>query len=154
MRHVRGWVHHPPYGRPASGMVWSSRDGGTAENPRASERVATRRQSFDRPNTISIRSRRLSLYPFVFQRLPEPIGIIGPGRPKARQQAAQKRGRSRMIGELTCCHQDPDRTAMGIGYSMRFGVQAAFGSAGQTAPLVASPRFFACRLVAVRCAFG
>jgi len=59
-------------------MVWSSYDGGTAENLRASERVATRRQSFDRPNRISIRSRRLSLYPFVFQRLPEPIGIIGP----------------------------------------------------------------------------
>jgi len=59
-----------------------------------------------------------------------------------------------MIGELTCRHQDPDRTAMGIGYSMRFGVRDPLGSAGQTVPLVASPRFFARRLVAVRCAFG
>jgi len=70
-------------------------------------------------------------YPLVFQRFPEPVGVIAPARG----------------------HEELQRPAPGVGDGMRLGIQPAFRATDQTPALVVGPPFFARRLGAVRCAF-
>jgi hypothetical protein len=94
------------------------------------------------------------LYPFVFQRFPEPVSVIAPvsQQPVCLRQAAQQGDRTGVVANLACRHEEADRAAIGIGDGMQLGVHAALGSTDQTAPLVAGSPFFDRRLVAVRCA--
>jgi hypothetical protein len=95
------------------------------------------------------------LYPFVFQRISGPVGIVAPvsQQPFCLRQAAQQSGCTRAIADLTCGHAETARTPIGTGDGMQLRVHAAFGSADQTFPLTAGPPFFNRRLDAVRCAF-
>ena len=60
--------------------------------------------------------------------------------------------RARGIADLACGHEEPDRTAIGIGDGVQLGVHAPFGSADRAPPLVSIAPFFDRRLLAVRCA--
>jgi hypothetical protein len=77
------------------------------------------------------------LYPFVFQRISETVGIVAPvsRQPFCLRQAAQQSGCTRAIADLTCGHAETARTPIGIGIGdgMQLRVYAAFGSADQTA---------------------
>jgi hypothetical protein len=80
------------------------------------------------------------LYPFVFQRISETVGIVDPvsQQPFCLRQAAQQSGCTRVIADLTCGHEETARTPIGIGDGtgdgMQLRVHAAFGSADQTSP--------------------
>jgi hypothetical protein len=95
------------------------------------------------------------LYPLVFQRISEPVGIMAPvgQQPLRLWQTTQQGRRIRIVADLACGHEEADRAAIGIGDGMQLGVHAALCPADQTAVLVAWPPFFDRRLVAVRCAF-
>jgi hypothetical protein len=128
-------------------------------------------QSFSRPNMISIllrcllrrlsclmglprdfRVRDAGLYPFVIQRISEPVGIMAAvGQQLIRLwQAVQKRSRSRIIADLAWGHAEADRAAIGVCDGLQFGVHAAVRATDQTTPLFARPPIFDRRLVAVR----
>jgi hypothetical protein len=78
------------------------------------------------------------LYPFVFQRISETVGIVDPvsQQPFCLRQAAQQSGCTRAIADLTCGHAETARTpigtGIGIGDGMHLRGHAAFGSADQT----------------------
>jgi hypothetical protein len=68
------------------------------------------------------------LYPFVFQRISEPIGIVATIRcraqhPFCRRQAAQQICRANVVADLACGHDEVDRAAVFISDSMQFGVR-------------------------------
>lgn len=88
-------------------------------------------------------------------RISEPVGIIAAvgEQPFCRWQAIQQGRSTRVVADLACGHEEADRTSIGIGNGVQFGVHAALGPADQTTPLIAWPPFFDRRLVAVRCAF-
>src|SRR5690606_16508734 len=67
------------------------------------------------------------LYPLVFQRFSEPIGIIAPvsKQPPCLRQAAQQRRRAGVITDLAGGHEEPDRPPFGIGNGVQLGVHAA-----------------------------
>ena len=94
-------------------------------------------------------------YPFVFQRISEPVGIIAPvgQQPIGGWQAAEQGRSAGIVADLTCGHEEADRSSLCIGDGMQFGIHATFGSADQTTALVIVPPFFDRRLEAVRCAF-
>ena len=85
--------------------------------------------------------RNTSLYAFVFQRFSEPVSVIAPvgQQPVRRRQIVQEGSRSRVVADLAFGHEEPDRTAIGIGDGVQLRVHAALGSADQTAPLAACP---------------
>jgi len=95
------------------------------------------------------------LYPLVFQRFPEPVGIVAPicDQPFGTGQAAQQGGGSRVVADLACGHEELQGPSLGIGHGMQLGVQATLRTPDQTSTLIAGPPFFARRLEAVRCAF-
>lgn len=86
-------------------------------------------------------ARIAGLYTRVFQRFSKPIGITPlVGQQTLRLwQAAQLCPRAGLLADLACGHEEPDRTAIGIGDSMHLGVLAALRAVDQTAPLVAWP---------------
>jgi hypothetical protein len=94
------------------------------------------------------------LYPFVLQRTSEPVSVIAPvsQQPVRFWQTAQQGHRACVIAHLTRSHVEPDRAAIGVGNGMQLDVPADLCATDHTAPLVAWPPFFDCRLVAVRCA--
>lgn len=127
-----------------------------------SYRVATRRQSFSRPNMISIRLRRLSrrlssftglprdfrpgmrgFMPLSLQRFSEPVGVIASisQQPLRLRQAAQQGRSAGIVADLACGHEEAERAPIGIGGGMQLGVHAALRSADQTAALVFGPPF-------------
>ena len=107
-------------------------------------------------------ARDAGAYPFVFQRFPEPVGIISavPEPSVDVRQAVEQCPRADVIADLTGGDKEVDRSAFAIvlepmahhGSSvadgMEFGVHAALGASNQASP----PPFLAPRLVAVRCA--
>ena len=70
------------------------------------------------------------LYSLVFQRFPEPVGIIAPvgQQPLRGGQTAQQGYRAGVVADLACGHEKPDRAAIGIGDGVQLCVHAAFRS--------------------------
>jgi hypothetical protein len=84
------------------------------------------------------------LYPFAFQRISEPIGIVATIRCRAQQpfrrrQAAQQSKRANIVADLACGHDEVDRAAVFISDSMQFGVRTALGSPPFFQPKARSP---------------
>jgi hypothetical protein len=75
----------------------------------------------------------------VFQGISEPVSVITPvgQQPVRLWKAAQQGRRSGVVADLTCAHEEADRTPIGIGDGVQLGVHAALGPADQTASLVA-----------------
>jgi hypothetical protein len=92
---------------------------------------------------LSARGARLDA--FVFQRIPEPAGIMAviSQRPNRLRQTARQRRRAGVIANLTCGREDAQWAPIGIGYGMQPAGHAALCSADQTAPLDALPCFAA-----------
>ena len=84
------------------------------------------------------------LYPFVFQRISEPIGVVTPigQQPLGWWQTPQQSRRTGIIADLACGHEEADRATVAIGNGVQLGIHATFGSADQTSALVARPPFF------------
>ncbi len=81
------------------------------------------------------------LYPFVFQCISQPIGVIaaaGEQRLCGCQAAEQGRGSDR-FADLSCSHEEPARPPIGVGIGMQFCVHFAFGAPGQTTLTVIGP---------------
>ena len=57
-----------------------------------------------------------NLYPFVFQSVSEPVGVISPvaQKPSRLRQTAQQSRRAGLIAHLTGRHEEPDRRPLGI----------------------------------------
>lgn len=91
------------------------------------------------------------LYPFVFQRVPEPVGVIAtiPEQPVDFWQVAEQSPRADVIADLAGGDEQVERPPLAIADGMQFGVHAALGPTDQAT----TPPFFAAMLVAVRCAF-
>jgi hypothetical protein len=78
------------------------------------------------------------LYPFGFQRISEPVGIVTPiwQQPLGLGQTPLQSRRSGVVTDLTCGHEKAGRAAIAIGDGMKLGIFASFGSANQTSKLV------------------
>ncbi len=61
-----------------------------------------------------------NLYPFVFQRVSQPIGIVStiPQEPISLRQATQQRRCAGVVAHLSGRHEEPDRAARRIGDGM------------------------------------
>lgn len=100
-------------------------------------------------------ARDAGAYPLVFQRIPEPVGVIAPvgEHPFRSGQTAQQGCGSGVVADLACGHEELQRTPPRIGDGMQLGVQPTLGPTNQAPTLVVGPPFFARRLEAVQCAF-
>ena len=87
-------------------------------------------------------------YPFVFQRISEPVGIISavPEQPVDVRQAGQQCPCADVVADLTGRDEQVERSALVVADGMQLGVHAALGPANQAST---SP-FFTPKLVAVR----
>ena len=90
-------------------------------------------------------------YPFVFQRISEPVSIMAPvgQHPFCLRKAAQHGGGTGVIADRTSRDKHADRTALSIGNGMKLRVHAALRAPDQPP----TPPFFTRRLEAVRWAF-
>lgn len=82
-------------------------------------------------------------YRIVFQRFPEPVGIIAPGeqQPIRRWHAAKKGCRTGVAAYLSCGHEEAERAALSVGDRMQLCIHTANGSDDQTALWSLPPLF-------------
>jgi hypothetical protein len=96
-------------------------------------------------------ARDAGAYPFVFQRFPEPIGVIAaiPEQPIGIRQAAQQCPCPDVIADLTRRDEQVQWPAFAVADGVQLGVHAALGATDQAS----TPPFLTPKLVAVRWAF-